>query len=45
MDYDMSALTKLREEMRLPQQRHATGARLSANEAITPQIQMIVSNR
>ena len=44
MDYDMSALTKLREEMRLPQQRHATGVRL-ANEAITPQIQMIVSNR
>ena len=39
----MSALTKLKEEMRLRQQRHATGRR-PANEAITPQIKMIVSN-
>ena len=43
MDYDMSALTKLKEEMRLRQQRHATGRR-PANEAMTPQIKMIVSN-
>ena len=39
MDYDMSALTKLKEEMRLRQQRHATGRR-PANEAMTPQIKM-----
>ena len=43
MDYDTSALTKLREEMRLRQQRHAAGPR-PATEAMTPQIQMIVSN-
>ena len=43
MDYDMSALTKLKEEMRLRQQYHARGPR-PANEAMTPQIQMIVSN-
>ena len=43
MDYDMSALTKLKEEMRLRQQRHATGPR-PANEAMTSQIKMIVSN-
>ena len=43
MDYDVSALTKLKEEMRLRQQRHATGRR-PANEAMTPQIKMIVSN-
>jgi hypothetical protein len=34
MDYDISALTKLKEEMRLRQQRHATGPR-PANEAMT----------
>ena len=33
MDYDMSALTKLKEEMRR-QQRHASGPR-PANEAMT----------
>jgi hypothetical protein len=43
MDYDISALTKLKEQMRLRQQRHATGRR-PANEAMTPQIKMIVSN-
>ena len=43
MDYDTSALTKLKEEMRLRQQRHLTGPR-PANEAMTPQIKMIVSN-
>jgi len=43
MDYDTSALTKLKEEMRLRQQRHAAGPR-PGNEAITPQIKMIVSN-
>jgi hypothetical protein len=43
MDYDTSALTKLKEEMRLRQQRHAAGPR-PANEAMTPQIKMIVSN-
>ena len=42
MDYDTSALTKLREEMRLRQQRHAAGPR-PATEAITPQIQMVVT--
>ena len=42
MDYDMSALTKLKEEMRR-QQRNAPGLR-PANEAMTPQIKMIVSN-
>jgi hypothetical protein len=42
MDYDISALTKLKEEMRR-QQRHASGPR-PANEAMTPQIKMIVSN-
>ena len=43
MDYDISALTKLKEEMRLRQQRHPTAPR-PANEAMTPQIKMIVSN-
>jgi hypothetical protein len=43
MDYDTSDLTKFREEMRLRQQRHATGPR-PAHEAMTPQIKMIVSN-
>jgi hypothetical protein len=43
MDHDTIALTKLKEEMRLRQQRHAAGPR-SANEAMTPQIKMIVSN-
>jgi hypothetical protein len=43
MDQDTIALTKLREEMRLRQQRHAARPR-SANEAMTPQIKMIVSS-
>jgi hypothetical protein len=43
MDHDTIALMKLKEEMRLRQQRHAAGSR-TANEAMTPQIKMIVSN-
>ena len=43
MDHDTIALTKLKEEMRLRQQRHAAGPR-PASEAMTPQIRMIVSN-
>jgi hypothetical protein len=44
MDYDTIALTKLKEEeMRLRQQCHARGPR-PANEAMTPQKQMVVSN-
>jgi hypothetical protein len=43
MDRDAIALTKLREEMQLRQRRHAAGPR-PANEAMTPQIKMIVSN-
>jgi hypothetical protein len=43
MDHDTNVLTKLKKEMRLRQQRHAAGPRL-ANEAMTPQINMIVSN-
>jgi hypothetical protein len=44
MDHDTIALMKLKEEMRLRQQRYAAGPR-PANEAMTPQIKMIVSNR
>jgi hypothetical protein len=43
MDHDTIALTKLKDEIRLRQQRHASGPR-PANEAMTPQIKMIVSN-
>jgi hypothetical protein len=43
MDHDTIALMKLKEEMRLRQQRHAAGPR-PTNEAMTPQIKMIVSN-
>jgi len=43
MDHDTIALTKLKEDMRLRQQRHAAGPR-PANEAMTSQIKMIVSN-
>ena len=43
MDHDTIALTKLKEEMRLRQRRHAAGPG-PANEAMTPQIKMIVSN-
>ena len=42
MDHATIALTKLKEEMRLRQQRHAAAPR-PANEAMTPQIKMIVS--
>ena len=43
MDHDTIALTKLKEEMRLRQRRHAAGPR-PANEVMIPQIKMIVSN-
>ena len=43
MDHDTIALTKLKEEMRLRQPRHAAGPR-PAHEVITPQIKMIVGS-
>jgi hypothetical protein len=43
MDHDRIALTKLKDEMRSRQQRHAAGPR-HAHEAMTPQIKMIISN-
>jgi hypothetical protein len=43
MGHDIIALTKLKEEIRLRQQRPASGPR-PANEAMTPQIKMIASN-
>jgi hypothetical protein len=43
MDHDTSLLTRLKEEARLRQQERATASR-SANETMTPRIQMIVSN-
>ena len=43
MDHDTIALTKLKQEMRLRQPRHAAGPR-PAHEVITPQIKMIVSS-
>jgi hypothetical protein len=43
MDHDAIALMKLKEDMRLRQQRQAAGPR-PANESMTPQIKMIVSN-
>ena len=43
MDHDTIALAKLKDEMRLRQQRHAAGPR-PANEAMIPQIKMVVSN-
>ena len=43
MDHDTIALMQLKEQMRLRQQRQACGPR-PANEAMTPQIKMIVSN-
>ncbi|MGO9048091.1 MAG: hypothetical protein ACLQFW_14585 [Xanthobacteraceae bacterium] len=42
MDHDASLLTRLKEQAHLRQQ-HATTSR-SANDAMTPRIQMIVSN-
>jgi hypothetical protein len=41
LDHDTIALMKLKEEMRLRQQRHGAGPR-PANEAMTPRIKMIV---
>jgi hypothetical protein len=43
MDHDTIALMRLKEDMRLRQQRHRAGPRPS-HEAMTPQIKMIVSN-
>ena len=43
MDHDTIALTKLKEEMRLRQRRHAAGPR-PANEVMTPHIKMFVGN-
>jgi len=43
MDHHSIALMKLKEKMRLRQQRHAAGRR-PANEPMSPQIKMIVSN-
>jgi hypothetical protein len=43
MDHDTIALIKLKEDMRLRHQRQRLGPR-PANEAMTPQIKMIVSN-
>ena len=42
MDHDTIVLTKLKEDMRLRQQRHEAGR--PRNESMTPQIKMIVSN-
>jgi hypothetical protein len=42
MDHDTIALMKLKKEIRLRQQRHVSGPR-PANEAMNPQIKMIVS--
>jgi hypothetical protein len=42
MDHDTNGLTRLKEEMRPRQQRHAAGR--PPNEAMTPEIKMIVSN-
>jgi hypothetical protein len=42
MDHDTSLLTRLKEEARLRQQ-HAAASR-TANQAMTPQIKMIVSD-
>ena len=43
MDHDTSILTRLKEQARLRQQN--TTASRSSNDAMTPRIQMIVSNR
>jgi hypothetical protein len=42
MDHDTSLLTRLKEEARLRQQQHA--ASRTANQAMTPQVKMIVSD-
>jgi hypothetical protein len=43
MDHDTSLLTRLKEEARLRQQQHAAASR-TANQAMMPQIKMIVSD-
>jgi hypothetical protein len=43
MDHDTSLLTRLKEEARLRQQQHAAASRI-ANQAMMPQIKMIVSD-
>jgi hypothetical protein len=43
MDHDTINLMRLKGDMRLRQRRYAGGPR-PANEAMTPQIQMVVSN-
>ena len=43
MDHDTIDLMRLKKDMRLRQRRYAGGPR-PANEAMTPQIKMIVSN-
>jgi hypothetical protein len=43
MDHDTSLLARLKEEARLRQQQHATASR-TANQAMTPQIKMFVSD-
>jgi hypothetical protein len=43
MDHDTIDLMRLKEDMRLRQRRYASGPR-PANESMTPQIKMIVSN-
>ena len=43
MDHDTSLLTRLKEEARLRQQQHAAVSR-TANQAMTPQVKMIVSD-
>ena len=43
MDHDTSLLTRLKEEAHRRQQQHAAASR-TADQAITPQIKMIVSD-
>jgi len=43
MDHDTSLLPRLKEEARLRQQQHAAASRI-ANQAMMPQIKMIVSD-
>jgi len=43
MDHDTSLLARLKEEARLRQQQHATASR-TANQSMTPQIKMFVSD-
>jgi hypothetical protein len=43
VDHDATAITKLKEEMRVRHQRYAAGPK-PANEAMVPKIKMNVSN-